>query len=72
MGYGAAAPNPTYDRTGVAGFGTGKARQALYDATHLDLGCALTHLFQGIADAAPPVNEWGTAITSDKHKGDTS
>ncbi len=34
----------------------------------LNLGfTTLTHLFQGVSDAVPGENDWGTATTSDKH-----
>ncbi len=44
---------------------TDKAKQDLYDATGLNLGFSLTHLFQGISEALPGEDTWGTATTSD-------
>jgi hypothetical protein len=44
---------------------TDQAKQELYDATNINLGFALTHVFQGITDALPGEDKWGTATTAD-------
>jgi hypothetical protein len=44
---------------------SGQARQDLYDATSLKLGLTIQHVFQGITDALPGQDQWGTASTTD-------
>lgn len=41
--------------------GTDQAKQDLYDASGLKLGFTFTHLFQGLSDALPDKDKWGTA-----------
>jgi len=41
------------------------AKEDLYEATHLKLGGAFTHVFQWLSDAVPGAARWGTATTSD-------
>lgn len=41
------------------------AKDDLYEAAHLKLGAAFTHLFQWVSDAVPGEDTWGTATTSD-------
>lgn len=43
---------------------TDKAKQDLYDATGLNLGFTLTHLFQWLSEALPGEDTWGTATTT--------
>lgn len=43
---------------------TDQAKQDLYDATGFKLGFDLTHLFQGLSDALPGEDSWGTATTT--------
>ena len=43
---------------------TAQAKQDLYDATGLTLGFTLTHLFQGLSEALPGEDQWGTAATT--------
>lgn len=44
---------------------TDAGKKELYDATNIDLGFALTHVFQGITDSLPGEDDWGTATTAD-------
>lgn len=44
---------------------TAKGEQAVYDATGLRLGLTFTHLFQGITDALPGTDSWGTTTDMD-------
>jgi len=43
---------------------TDKAKQDLYDATGLNLGFTMTHVFQWISEALPGEDTWGTATTT--------
>jgi hypothetical protein len=42
---------------------TGKLKQDLYDTTGLKLGSLFAHVFQGLSDALPDEDEWGTSTT---------
>lgn len=44
---------------------TDQAKQELYDATHLELGLALTHLFQWLSEAPLARDTWGTVTNVD-------
>jgi len=44
---------------------TGKAKQDLYDAIGLQVGAVFAHVFQGLSDAIPGEDKWGTATTLD-------
>ncbi len=44
---------------------TDRAKQALYDAVGLDAGVAFTHLFQGLSEARPDEDQWGTVSNID-------
>lgn len=44
---------------------TDQGKKELYDATNIDLGFALTHVFQGITDSLPGEDDWGMATTAD-------
>ena len=44
---------------------TDKAKQELYEATGLELGATLVHLFQGLSDALPGEDHWGTNTNLD-------
>jgi len=43
---------------------TTQAKQDLYDATGLNLGFTMTHVFQWISEALPGEDTWGTATTT--------
>jgi hypothetical protein len=44
---------------------TDKAKKELYDATYLDLGLTLNHLFQWSSDSLPGTDDWGTTTDAD-------
>ncbi len=44
---------------------TDQGKKELYDATNINLGFALTHVFQGITDSLSGEDELGTATTAD-------
>ena len=44
---------------------TDRAKKALYDAVGLELGFVFTHLFQGLSEARPGEDQWGTVSTTD-------
>ena len=39
-------------------------KKSLYDATGIQLGADITHLFQGLSEALPHEDQWGTATTA--------
>jgi hypothetical protein len=39
-------------------------KKSLYDATGIELGADVTHLFQGLSEALPHEDQWGTATTA--------
>jgi porin len=41
------------------------AEEALYDATKVKIGLTINHLFQGMTDALPGLDKWGTTTDSD-------
>ncbi len=43
----------------------GQAKDDIYQATHLKLGLTFNHLFQGISDALPGEDDWGTTTDLD-------
>jgi len=49
---------PLYDATE-------KAKESIYDSTHLNLGLTLNHLFQWASDSLPGEDDWGTATDMD-------
>ena len=44
---------------------TDKAKEDLYDATHIHLGLTLTHLFQWLDESLPGEDSWGTQTNLD-------
>ena len=44
---------------------TDQAKQKLYDASSIDLGLVITHVFQGLSEAFPGEDKFGTATTTD-------
>ncbi len=44
---------------------TDRAKQALSDAVGLELGFVFTHLFQGLSEARPDEDQWGTVSNID-------
>lgn len=44
---------------------TDQAKQDLYDATHIKLGLAATHLFQWLSESRPDGDTWGNATDMD-------
>lgn len=44
---------------------TGQAKDSIYEATHLKLGLMINHLFQGITEALPDNDKWGTTTDLD-------
>ena len=44
---------------------TSNAWDAIYQATRLKLGLTLNHLFQGLSDALPGKDDWGTTTDAD-------
>ena len=39
-------------------------KKSLYDSTGIQLGADITHLFQGLSEALPHEDQWGTATTA--------
>ena len=44
---------------------TDRAKDSIYQASHLKLGLTINHLFQGITDALPDNDKWGTTTDLD-------
>jgi hypothetical protein len=44
---------------------TDRAKDSLYEATHLKLGLNINHLFQWISDSLPDTDRWGTTTDLD-------
>jgi len=44
---------------------TDQAKKALYDATYIDVGLTINHLFQWLSDALPGKDDWGTTTDVD-------
>lgn len=44
---------------------TDRAKKELYDATYIDLGLTINHLFQWLSDALPGKDDWGTTTDAD-------
>lgn len=44
---------------------TDQAKESIYETTHLKLGLNINHLFQGITDALPGNDKWGTTTDLD-------
>ena len=44
---------------------TDRAKKELYEATNIELGLTINHLFQWLSDALPGKDEWGTTTDAD-------
>ena len=44
---------------------TDQAKEELYEATYIELGLTVNHLFQWLSDALPGKDEWGTTTDVD-------